>query len=50
MIFDEEQRAAASRLQEISARLDAAAEQASAAQIATGQNIATALVTAMNSL
>jgi hypothetical protein len=53
MTFNEEQRAIIQRIGEISARFDDAAERASAAQIAAGHNalnIATALVTAMNSL
>jgi hypothetical protein len=48
----DEQRAIIRRIGAISARFDDAAEQASAAQIAAGQNalnVATALVTAMNS-
>jgi hypothetical protein len=53
MQYTNEQRAIIRRIGEISARFDVAAEQASAAQIAAGQNalnVATALVTAMNSL
>jgi len=53
MTFNENQRSIIQRIGEISARFDAAAEQAAAAQIAAGQNaldLGTGLITAMNSL
>lgn len=53
MTLNDEQRAIIERIGAISARFEDASEQAAAAQIAAGQNalnVATALVTAMNSL